>query len=222
MCSYRSADRCRRPIRLQHRDRRVLGKRPDHDRGGAGTPNSAGGSVGAQAYGIHPTITYTPLTGDKFVQGLITPIDPRRILLLIQAGYPADFILSLAVESLNGVRNRSTMGGAVRPADPEFERVVQLLREVQIAGGVVCALRKARKQDRLPCFSSVGTICRRALANRWPKSVVYSTFPRREIDSSWSIRPMRGEPDQLSVGSRSMLQILLAYASYTEVPEEHL
>ena len=37
-------------------------------------------------------------------------------------------------QSLNGVRNRSTAGGAGRDADPEFIRALDLLREVQAAG----------------------------------------------------------------------------------------
>jgi len=54
----------------------------------------------------------------------------------MQSGYAADFILALTVESLNGVRNRSMAGGRMREADPEFVRVLQLLREVQAAGAV--------------------------------------------------------------------------------------
>ncbi len=34
--------------------------------------------------------------------------------------------------------------------------------------------------------------------------------------------PMRGAANELAVNSRSMLQILQAFASYVEVPEEHL
>ena len=74
------------------------------------------------------------MTGEKFLRGLITPIDPKNIFFLLQSGYAADFILGMAVESLNGVRNRSTAGGAVREADPEFIRALDLLREVQTAG----------------------------------------------------------------------------------------
>ena len=77
------------------------------------------GSVGGQAiYTDRPTITYVPLTGEKFLRGLITPIDPKNIFFMLQAGYAADFILALTVESINGVRNRSMSGGAVREADP--------------------------------------------------------------------------------------------------------
>src|SRR5271169_4798507 len=94
-------------------------------------------AAGAQAiYTDRPTITYVPMTGDKFLHGLITPIDPKNIFFMLQSGYAADFILGLTVESLNGVRNRSVAAGAMREADPEFIRVLQLLREVQIAGAV--------------------------------------------------------------------------------------
>src|SRR4051812_27066410 len=88
-------------------------------------------SFGGQAiYTDRPTITYMPLTGEKFLRSLITPIDPKNIFFMLQAGYAADFILGLTVESLNGVRNRSTAGGIIREADPEFIRALGLLREV--------------------------------------------------------------------------------------------
>jgi hypothetical protein len=94
-------------------------------------------SIGGQAiYTDRPTVTYVPMTGEKFLRGLITPIDPKNIFFMLQSGYAADFLLGLTVESLNGVRNRSTAAGAVREADPEFVRALQLLREVQAAGAM--------------------------------------------------------------------------------------
>ncbi len=64
-------------------------------------------AAGAQAICTdRPTITYVPMTGEKFLRGLITPIDPKAIFSMLQSGYAADFILGLTVESLNGVRNR--------------------------------------------------------------------------------------------------------------------
>src|SRR5208282_4286368 len=80
-------------------------------------------AAGGQAiYTDRPTITYVPLTGEKFLRGLMTPIDPKNIFFMLQSGYAADFILGLTVESLNGVRNRSTAAGAMREADPDFLR----------------------------------------------------------------------------------------------------
>src|SRR5450432_1931333 len=91
---------------------------------------------GQAVYTDRPTITYTPLTGQKFLRGLITPIEPKNIFFMLQSGYAADFILGLTVESINGVRNRSTAGGTVREADPDFLRALQLMRELQGAGAV--------------------------------------------------------------------------------------
>jgi hypothetical protein len=94
-------------------------------------------TAGAQAiYTDRPTITYTPLTGERFLKGLLAPIDPKNIFFLMQSGYAADFILALTVESLNGVRKRSVGGGAMREADPDFVRALEVLREVQAAGAV--------------------------------------------------------------------------------------
>ena len=191
--------------------------------GGAGNYGSASGSVnGSAAYSVHPTITYTPMTGEKFLQGLITPIDPTRIFYLIQAGYPADFILGLAVRSINGVHNRSTLGGTVRPADPEFLRALQLLREVQLAGGVGMRVEESKekgtttvlffRQDDLPASTREELAEIRRLLH----------LPAEGDRFILTYSPMRGGPGELSVDSRSMLQILMAFASYVEVPEEHL
>src|SRR3954447_16743475 len=34
-----------------------------------------------------PTITYAPLTGDKFLRGLMEPIPPSAVFYMIQSGY---------------------------------------------------------------------------------------------------------------------------------------
>ncbi len=180
-------------------------------------------AAGAQAvYTDRPTITYVPMTGDKFLHGLITPIDPKNVFFMLQSGYAADFILGLTVESLNGVRNRSSVTGASREADPEFVRVLQLLREVQAAGAVgmrvetdkvkgQTAVLFFRRDDVTPDVLEKTAEIRRLLklsADGTKFTLLYS--------------PGRGGPDELAVNSRSMLQIMAAFASYADVPEADL
>jgi hypothetical protein len=181
------------------------------------------GSVGGQAvYTDRPTITYVPMTGDKFMHGLITPIDPRNIFFLLQAGYPADYILGLAVESLNGVRNRWAAGGVVRPADPDFVRALKLLREVQAVGGVGMRV----EEDKAKGSTAVLLFRRDDLpAEIQQKSAEIRRLLKLPEDQQKFVllySPMRGAANELAVNSRSMLQILQAFASYVEVPEEHL
>ena len=180
-------------------------------------------SIGGQAiYTDRPTITYVPMTGEKFLRGLITPIDPKNVFFLLQSGYAADFILGMAVESLNGVRNRSTAGGTVREADPNFVRALALLREVQTAGafGMRVEEDKAkgstgvvffRRDDVSPEIAEKGAEIRRLL--RLPPE------PQKFV---LAYSPARGAENELAVNSRSMLQIMQAFASHLDVPEPHL
>ncbi|MEI7901717.1 MAG: hypothetical protein WCK89_15800, partial [bacterium] len=52
--------------------------------------SAMGGSVlslgGSSRFTDRPTITYVPMTGEKFLRGLITPIDPKNIFFMLQAG----------------------------------------------------------------------------------------------------------------------------------------
>jgi len=181
------------------------------------------GSIGGQAiYTDRPTITYVPMTGEKFLRGLITPIDPKNIFFMLQAGYPADFILGLTVESLNGVRNRSVTPGAVREADAGFIRVQQLLREVQAAGGVGMRV----EEDKAKGSTAVLFFQREDLPDDIRAKAVeirrLLRLPEDQHRFALHYSPMRGADDELTVNSRSMLQILQAFASYVEVPEQHV
>jgi len=181
------------------------------------------GSISGQAvYTDRPTITYVPMTGEKFLRGMITPIDPKNIFFMLQAGYPADFILGLTVESLNGVRNRSAAGGIIRQADPEFVRVQQLLRDVQAAGGVGMRV----EEDKAKGSTAVLFFQRDDLpADMMEKSAEIRRLLRLQADQQKFVltySPMRGADNELAVNSRSLLQILQAFGSHVEVPEQDL
>jgi hypothetical protein len=181
------------------------------------------GSLGGQAiYTDRPTITYVPMTGEKFLRGLITPIEPKNIFFMLQAGYAADFILGLTVESLNGVRNRSAAGGTVREADPEFLQALALLREVQVAGAVGMRVEEDktkgstavlffRKDDVTVDIAEKAAEIRRLL--KMPVELQRFTL---------TYSPGRGADGELAVNSRSMLQIMGAFSTYLDVPEAHL
>jgi hypothetical protein len=179
-------------------------------------------AAGGQAiYTDRPTITYVPMTGEKFLHGLITPIEPKNIFFMLQAGYAADFILALSVESLNGVRNRSVAGGTMREADPEFIRALQLLREVQAAGafGMRIEEDKAKGQTAVLFFQrdagSADIMEKTAEIRRLLK------LPAEQQKYVLTYSPVRGSQNELAVNSRSLLQIMGAFASYVDVPEAH-
>jgi hypothetical protein len=176
---------------------------------------------GAARFTDRPTITYVPMTGEKFLHGLMTPIDPKNIFFMLQSGYAADFILALTVESLNGVRNRTSTGGTVREADPEFLRLLELLRDVQAAGAIGMRVEedKAKGSTGVLIFRreelSAETVAKSAEIRRLLK------LAENEQKFVLTYSPVRGADNELAVNSRSMLQIMSAFASYLDVPEAH-
>src|SRR5262249_22539894 len=103
------------------------------------------GTASAQGqYTDRPTIVYTPLTGADFLQKLMTPIPPSTVLFVLQAGYPADLIMSIALDSVNGISNESRreIGHA---ADPRFTRLVHLIRELELAEAVQVHIERPKR-----------------------------------------------------------------------------
>ena len=174
--------------------------------------------LGTGRYAERPTITYSPLSGEKFARSLMTPIPPAAILNVLQGGYPVDLVLRLAVHSVNGIRTRYGGGARMRSADPEFYTVVEKLRAIQQSGDLGLRVRKTGEQT--------STL------------VVFSKKPNAEIDAARvQVRELLGldpQTEEFSVvyGSvatnnreialltRSMLEILIDLASYIEVPAQ--
>jgi hypothetical protein len=172
---------------------------------------------GAGRYAERPTITYSPLTGEKFARSLMTPIPPAAILNFLQGGYPVDLVLRLAVHSINGLRSRYGGGARMRDGDPEFYALLEKLRVIQQSGDLGLRVRKAGDQT--------STL------------VVFSKKPNPEIEAARAgVRELLGldpKAEEFSVvyGSvasnnreialltRSMLEILVDLSSYIEVPE---
>jgi hypothetical protein len=110
-----------------------------------GVPNSSVTLGGSGQFTDRPTITYSPLQGERFARSFMTPIPPPALLSLIQAGNPVDVVLRLAVHAVNGLHNRYGGGVRARPADPEFYLLLERLRRIQLSG--VIGMR-AHRVDR--------------------------------------------------------------------------
>ncbi|HEY2585364.1 MAG TPA: hypothetical protein VGI81_06325 [Tepidisphaeraceae bacterium] len=180
-------------------------------------------AAGAAQYTDRPTITYSPLTGDKFLRALMTPIEPKAVFSMLESGYAADFVLGMTLESLNGVNNRSVAAGALREADPRFVKALQLLREIQTSGafGVRVEQSPDKLQDVVFFFRGEGEV---------PPEIDAKTRQIRELlhleanDRRYKLvySPARGSKGELGVGTRSVLQIMQAMASFVDVPAEDI
>ena len=174
-------------------------------------------------YTDRPTITYSPLMGEKFARSLMTPIPPPAILSLMQAGYRADLVLRVAVNSVNGVRNRYGGGGRLRKADPEFFRLTEKLREVQGSGAMGMRVNRGG-----PPNVNSGTVM--ILKGKGVQDVEQERGVVRQIlglnqtaeEFSVAYGSVAQNDHEIAILSRSVLEILIDLASYIEVPAAHV
>lgn len=181
------------------------------------------GSIGGQAvYTERPTITYVPLTGQQYMRGIMTPIAPSSILFLIQAGYAADAVMLMSVESINGLENNAFAPARRNAGDPRFFQVVELIRKAQRSGdiGMRVELDKARKETTVLTFQ-----------RRDPKDAVRpeSAEIRRLLNLDPDASEFRvvygmktGGGSDIDMATRSVYQIMLELSGTVEVPKAHM
>ena len=115
----------------------------------AANSQSIGGST---TWGEKPTITYVPISGDKFTKSLLTPIPPSSLVVMMQAGWPARFLFTLCVKSVNELDNRTLAPAFARNEDPDYGRLVDLLEKIQKSGAVGSRIEKKEKQESVVLF----------------------------------------------------------------------
>ena len=89
------------------------------------------GGVCFGALGESPTITYLPLSGEKFTKSLLQPVSPVDLFSLAESGWPIDAVFEVGVRAINGLHAGSRTQMLKRTGDPDFYRVLAMLRELQ-------------------------------------------------------------------------------------------
>ncbi|EKD38785.1 MAG: hypothetical protein ACD_75C00608G0003 [uncultured bacterium] len=90
--------------------------------------------IGTAGFSTQPTLTYTPLQGENFIQRLLTPLSLEKLMLLHQTGWNIRRVFRLCVQRLNDVKNAPRASGPTPEGIPEYKdylRVLELLRDLE-------------------------------------------------------------------------------------------
>jgi hypothetical protein len=202
-----------------------------------GSNGNLNGSVGLSS---SPTITYTPLTGNDYFKGLITPLSPEVLFGAMQNGLPADSVLFTSFVSINGLRNQRAGLGGITPADPGFDRVRQLMREIQVSGAVRLYVKRVVKKnndkdkaddDKDDNDKDEGTQETRVITLRTkdiPPEIVADINELRQLlhlnptatDFELTNAPLPSSDTEIAVQTRSIIELIKIMAVHVEVPAE--
>jgi hypothetical protein len=185
---------------------------------GATTQESFG--VGA-SLGYTPTITYSPLTGSGFIQGLLTPLPAPMIFGAIQNGIPADLIMLSAVISINGLKNQQATLNGITPADPDFDRARALIRKIQISGGVRVYVKPDPKGSATVVALRKAGIAPEIVADIRELRGLLKLNPDAE-EFSLIQAPVSSNDTEIALMTRSVASVMQNMAADVEVPAEDL
>lgn len=188
---------------------------------GIAFPPQGPASSSAGAYGRYttkPTISYVPLTGDKFTRSLLRPIAPASVFQMIQAGYPADFILGATTRAINGRFNRAT-GPNMRQADPEFDELADTFRRIQRSEGLGMRVERRENGEATVLFFR-GHATPELEADVRRVRELLDIRPTAEFDLVYGSLPRHD--GEIALLTRSMLEILIDFGQSIDVPPEHV
>ena len=175
---------------------------------------------GSSRFSERPTVTYSPMTGEKFTKSILTPIPPSAIFFLVQSGKSVDFVFYLCVQSINGINNRNDSPMRSSPISSDFVELLTRMRRIQQSGMIGMRIQVVGanpasvlyfKRDVSPQIAEDGALVRQKLgldpqADEF--SLVYGAIPQND--------------KEIAILSRSVYEILVQIAASIDVPADDL
>lgn len=182
--------------------------------GNSGSNTQSLGMTGT--YTDKPTISYTPITGERYMNSLIRPIPPQAIFAMVESGHPADLVLRITARAINGVFNHSASQTRAHAADPTFRAVIDAFRLIQQEGAL--SVRVEKESTFIGFHHSGDEEVEKSI--RFVKEKLRISPNTDELLLVFGSR-QRG-PDQIALLTRSMQEILVEFSAGVQVSESDL
>jgi hypothetical protein len=176
-------------------------------------------SIGA-TYEENPTISYTPVQGERYAKSILSPVGLDMLVLLLGIERPPDRLVSILLKQVNGLQNPMYGPPAARAA---FEESIALLARLEDAGQAIWTSTSAKGDafalvihDYAP--GNRDTV--RELLQRWG---LPASLGRRDQDIVLPVRLAFGKVTrpELNLQTRSVYDLIEVAAKSVEVPPEH-
>ena len=168
-------------------------------------------------YTDRPTITYSPVGGERFARYLLRPLSPTAVFGLVQGGYAVDRVLQLTTRAINGVSNRSAATGRARAADPEFPALMEAMRRVQRSESMGTRVERRGGDEVATLFFRPDPPADVADDMRTVQRLLGLRTGARDL--SLIFGPVPRNDSEIALLTRSMAEILLEIAATIEAPE---
>ncbi len=177
---------------------------------------------GGGSWEDRPTITYSPISGQKFAESLLTPVKPEALFALVQSGWPAEVMFRLVVTKINGVEDSHEGPLYRKQADPRYRELLFVWTRLRQQG----VLGLKRSCDKMEHATIVLYLTEKDMSEQARQDIDFlrTTLGLRsevsEFKLSYGLVP--DEPDEITVLTESILDLMIDLSWQIDVPQEHI
>ena len=177
---------------------------------------------GGLAYEENPTITYTPVQGERYLRQLLSPIPLNMLVLIMRTETRSGNYLTLLTNRINDMGNPDFLDGPSGKPDHRFQRFVELSEELDQAG-VLQLVEDPRKE--VP-FDILITNYAPAYSEKVRKYLTLLGLPMPKEESQDIVLPVyfavKGrELNGIAISTRSTYDLIEILRAAIEIPQEH-
>ncbi len=177
-----------------------------------------GGSLG---FSEKPTVTYSPLQGDKFIQRVLSPLPLKTIVLLFHSGWSIERIFRLCFQQMNQLKNAPGASGPTPSLAPQFRNftsAVKLLRALQVQDAITLSYQEKNGLPQLILHINE-EYKNREEAKQFAHAV--NVEPGRTY-YVFNFSPTFNNTNKIQVVTRSLLGIMFYLSQAVEVPSKDI
>lgn len=163
-----------------------------------------------------PTVTFSPIGGERFSKRLLEPLPPTSVLLLVQAGWPIELVWPTTVTTVNGLQG-SLMGA---PADPQFVALQEVLARMQRSHAVGFRVRQEEGREGIFMVLHRATVPQAVEDLRTLRELLGLNPSANQFTLTQGELPRNDR--ELAINTRSMFELMQEMGLGVDIPPEHL
>lgn len=175
-----------------------------------------GGSVGMVE---RPTVTYSPLQGDKFIQRVLSPLPLQTITLLYHSGWSIERIFQLCFQRMNNIKNAPGASGPTPKRAPQFKKFLAAIKHLgELQSQDILNLSYNNENESPQIILHIADEGKNLEAAQEFSRALNIEPGRKKYVITFS--PKQNESEQIRVVTRSLLGVLFYLSQGVEAPEQ--
>ena len=164
-----------------------------------------------------PTITYVPVSGERFTKSLLQPVSPVDLFSLVESGWPIDAVFEIGVRSVNGLNAGSRTELLRRTGDTDFYRVLSMLRELQASDSFGIRVEEMKgSAGGIMVFRAHHVDAATAATAQKVRELLHLNPKAQEFRLALGAVPQ--DDTEIAMLTRSMVEILAEASAGVEIP----